>query len=373
MGTKVAVVNDNFKIPLYSSVSGQVVAVEQLLHGSRKRVKHLVIQNDFKYETETAVKPLDVNQASKEELINLTHEAGLVGCGGAGFPTYVKYKFAKDIHTVLINAVECEPFITADYREVKANIDYLILGVEAMLKMAEASSVKIAIKSDKPALITLINQAIANKPALSVVSVPCAYPMGWERTLVYEVFKKRYDQLPSEVGVIVNNATTAIQLGKALTNGSPIVEKVVTFSGDGLKTPKNVLVPVGTKVKDIISKLDGYVSEDVVLLAGGPMMGNAMPNEDFVISAYTNAITVMVHQPRHTIACLRCGSCSEHCPAGLQPVRIMQMDEKGDYQALAKLRPQECIECGLCSFVCPSQIEVTEAVRQAKRRLALKQ
>lgn len=370
VGTKVAVRNDNFTVPLFSSVSGEVVAIEQLLHCSRKRVKHLVIQNDFKYETEQAVKPLDVSKATREELIKLTEDAGIVGCGGAGFPTYFKYKVAKDIDSVLINAVECEPFITADYKEVCHDQEHLVIGLKAMLKMSQAKQMKVAIKKDRRALIAELNELFKAIPEIEVVAVPNQYPMGWERTLVYEVFKKRYNDLPSEVGVIVNNVTTAIQLGKALTSGIPIVEKVVTFSGDGLVKPENVLVPVGTKVKDIVAKLSGYRSENVVLIAGGPMMGFSMPNEDFVITPYSNAITVMESKPRESLACLRCGKCSDYCPAGLQPVRIMQWSDKGDLKALAKLRPQECIECGMCSFVCPSRLEVTEAVRQAKRKVA---
>lgn len=369
VGTKVAVRNDNFTVPLFSSVSGKVVGVEKLLHSSNKQVDHLIIENDFQYDKEQAVMPVDINTTDRETLIDLTMNAGIVGCGGAGFPTYIKYKSAKDIHTILINGVECEPYITADYKEMSHHFDHLILGVEAMLKMAEAKKAVIAIKKDKGRLIDDLKNALKDKSQIEVVGVPNQYPMGWERTVVFEVFKKRYDRLPAEVGIIVNNATTAIQLGLAISQGEPIVEKVITVSGDGIKNPQNVLVPVGTKVKDIISKLAGYTSDDVLLINGGPMMGRTMPHEDFVITPYTNAITVLKTQKFTTLACLRCGKCSEYCPAGLQPVRINQMLAANNYEQLEKLVPQECIECGMCTFVCPSRIEVTEGVRRAKAAL----
>ena len=198
--------------------------------------------------------------------------------------------------------------------------------------------------------------------------VPNVYPMGWERTLVYQLTKKRYDRLPIEAGCIVNNASTAIAFGNAIVNGMPVTHKYLTVSGDAVKNPQNVYVPVGTKVHEIIDAVGGYKDgvDDVVLLAGGPMMGRAVPNDQFVVMAQNNGLTIQKYEKPDTVACLRCGRCTETCPSGLQPVRIASEHKSVDYDTLMRLDVMNCIECGLCTYVCPSKIEVTENVRRAK-------
>jgi len=372
VGTLVAKRNDTMEVPLFSSVSGVVKGIEARMHSSLKSVDHIVIENDFKYELNAPLQTLEIEKASREELVEFTMNAGIVGCGGAGFPSYIKYKTAKGIEAVLINGVECEPYITADYCEMKEYLDYLIVGVQAMVKMADAKKAMIAIKKTKKDLISKIKEVIADKPMIELAEVPDVYPMGWERTVVYQVFKKRYDRLPGEVGIIVNNSTTAIQLGKALKTGMPIIEKTVTVSGDDSITPSNVRVPVGTPVSAIISKLGGYHAENVLLIAGGPMMGKTMPNDDFVVTPYLNAITIFKAKELDTIECLRCGKCSDYCPAGLQPCRINQYEKTKNADTLNQLETNRCIECGLCTYVCPSRIAVTEGIRKAKRLLAIR-
>jgi len=205
-----------------------------------------------------------------------------------------------------------------------------------------------------------------------VKEVPDVYPMGWERTLVYQLLKKRYDRLPSEIGCIVNNATTAIAFAKAIRTGMPIVEKILTISGNGIKTPANVSVPVGVKTAEIVAKLGGYAAEDVLLIAGGPMMGKTIPNDQFVVTPYGNAVTILKTEKIDSVACLRCGRCNDTCPAGLLPVRINNAEQAADLDTIVKLRADQCIECGLCTYVCPSKLDVAEGVRRAKRILQLK-
>ncbi len=370
IGTVVAMRNDNMKVPLFSSVSGEVVSKEVFMCTHLKPAEHLVIENDMKNEVEL-LPQIDYENADKQTLIDYTMNAGIVGCGGAGFPTYIKYKFAPAVHTILINAVECEPFITADYKEIEVNTDLLLVGCKAMLKMADANKVKIAIKKTKTEMIAKLKEVFKNEGNVEIVAVPDVYPMGWERTVIYEVFKKRYDKLPGEIGVIVNNATTAIALGNALVNQMPIVNKIVTVSGDAVASPQNVSVAVGTKVKDIIAQCGGYTVEDGLLIAGGPMMGKTITNDEFVITPYTNAITVLKADPIEDVACLRCGRCSDYCPAGLQPVRINNAEKVKDINRLEKLGVNSCIECGLCTYVCPSKLNVTEGIRKAKRYMSL--
>jgi len=312
---------------------------------------------------------LDAVKATREELITFMMNAGIVGCGGAGFPTYIKYRDAKDVHTLLINAVECEPYITADYKIINDQLDDLVYGVSTMLKMSEAKEAIIAIKKTKKDLIGKVNKALEGQSNIRVQEVPDQYPMGWERTLVYEIFKKRYNKLPGEVGVIVNNATTAIAFAEALKSGKPILEKICTFSGEGLNHPTNVKVPVGVTVKEIVEQIGGYAAEEVIVVGGGPMMGRAQTNDEVVITTSSNAIIIVKPEPVDTIACLRCGRCNDHCPAGLLPVRINNAEAVGDVKLLQKLRADQCIECGMCTYVCPSKIEVTESVRRGKALL----
>ncbi|WP_312654423.1 RnfABCDGE type electron transport complex subunit C [Proteiniclasticum sp.] len=368
-GTMLAKRNDHFTVPIFSSVSGKVLGIEELDHSTGRMIEHLVIENDGKFDFEKPFEPMDAETASVEELVNFMMNAGIVGCGGAGFPSYVKYRGAKGIHTLLINAVECEPYITADYRIIDNQVEDLIYGTKAMLKMSGAKEALIAIKKTKKDLIDKVREALKGQDQMKVTEVPDQYPMGWERTLIYEVFKKRYDKLPGEIGVIVNNATTAIAFSEALKYGRPIMEKICTISGDGLKSPSNVRVPVGVSVKDIVEQIGGYAAEEVRVIGGGPMMGRTQTTDEVVITTSSNAITVLKPEPVDTIACLRCGRCNDHCPAGILPVRINNAEEAGDIKMLTKLRADQCIECGMCTYVCPSKIEVTEGVRRGKALL----
>lgn len=370
VGTKLAVFDARFVVPIYSSVSGKVVAIEEKLHQSLKKVKHVVIESDGKMEK--AVNPtINYETASREELVDFMMNAGIIGCGGAGFPAYVKYKFAKDVEKLIINAVECEPFITSDYKIVESDFDTILVGIKAMLKMSEAKSCDIAIKKSHPELIAHVKEQLQGIDNINCVEVPDVYPMGWERTLVYELTGKRYDRLPGELGLIVNNATTAYMFGKAMLTGEPIVSRMLTVSGDGVKDPKNVVAPVGTAISEVIACAGGYASEDVIVSMGGPMMGGTVTTDAVSVERQNNAITVQNKKVVHDIACLRCGKCSDHCPAGLQPVRINQAAKVKDNDRLGKLDIMKCIECGMCTYICPSKITVTENVRRAKRAYSM--
>ena len=369
VGTKLAICNERMTVPIYSSVSGVVKEIKKVMHSSLKPVAHIVIEPDGKQETISAFAPMDYEKASKEELVTFMMNAGIVGCGGACFPTYMKYRNVKGIEKLIINAVECEPFITADYKMIESNAEEMLLGIRAMKKMADAKEALIAIKTSHPELIAIVQKACENDADIHVAPVPDVYPMGWERVLVRELMHKEYEKLPAEVGAVVNNATTAIAFARALTKGMPIVDKVVTVSGDGVKEPVNVHVAIGTPVHEVIAACGGYTADQVHLIAGGPMMGKTIVNDQWVVDRATNAITVLATKPFDSVACLRCGRCSDHCPAGLQPVRIAQAVKLGDKDAMKKRGALDCIECGLCTYICPSRLDVTENVRKAKRTL----
>ena len=370
VGTQVAARNDHFYVPIFASVSGKVLGVEKRMGQNLRPTDHLVIESDGK---DTKAEDLSTlsNEASGEEVINFMKEKGLVGCGGAGFPTYVKYQTDK-CETLIINAVECEPYITADARIIEEHLDDFRRGVLAMFKASKAKTCMVGIKETKKELIPQLVDLFKDQSAIAVTPVKDVYPMGWERTLVYTLIHKRYDKLPIEVGCIVSNATTAIMLGVAMETGMPIVEKCVTVSGDAVKEPHNVLCPVGTPFSTLVETCGGYTKDCVELIAGGPMMGGAVTKDEVVVGLATNAVTVLEYKPVVEVNCLRCGQCVDHCPSGLQPVNINNAFKANDIERLEKLRPADCIECGMCTYVCPSKIEVTEGIRRAKRALAMR-
>lgn len=366
IGTKIAERNDNFYLPLFSPVSGKVKGIEKRMTAGMSQAEHLVIENDHKNESVQSFEPMDYEKASWEELQEFCKNAGMLGLGGAGFPTYVKYANPENVELLIINAVECEPYLTADYKNIEENAELLKVGALAFHKLSKAKQACIAIKEDKKEQIALLEKTFAGT-AIEVRKVPDLYPMGWERTLVYQLTKKRYERLPIEAGCIVNNAATAIAFGDALLNGKAITHKYVTVSGDGVGNPQNVYVPIGTTAHQIVESCGGYTSEDIMLVAGGPMMGKTINTDDFVIMPQSNGLTVLKNREEEEVKCLRCGRCTETCPSGLQPVRIGMVANIFDYDELLKLRVLDCIECGLCTFICPSKIDVTENVRKAKR------
>ena len=358
-----------FDVPYYSSVSGKIIGQETRFNAVVGRpVPHLVIENDFKDE-KVSLPVVDVENATKEELVEALKEAGLVGLGGSGFPTYVKYQ--KDAELVLINGCECEPYLTTDQVVSPTKTDLLVKGIKILMKAANANKAMVAIKKGKPHLHEALVAAFENEENIEVVEVADVYPVGWERVLIRKVLRKEYDKLPNEVGVVVNNIQTAIAAADALLNGNAVTRKTITVSGNAVARVGNFEVPVGTVAGSLIEYLGGYTEENIILLAGGPMTSKGQMNDKFIIERQTGGLTVLKHIEVKSEACLRCGACTNHCPAGLQPVEIKRAVEAKDVDRMIALNADRCIECGLCSFVCPSKIDVTEAMKKAKLQLRI--
>ena len=373
VGTRIGTRTD-FYVPIYSPVSGVVTGTEMRFDANAGRpANHIVIDNDFKYVREENVLKKVTLENSQEEIYAAIKEAGLVGLGGAGFPTYVKYTNPKGINSLLVNAVECEPYLTTDYHMIKNDTEYLLKGAQLLVKALGASEAVIAFKVHKEDMKEKILELLPQYEGIRIVEVPDMYPMGWERTLVKQVFNKEYKALPGEVGVVVNNAQTVIALGHALLDGETLSKRLVTVSGNGVANPNNVMCPIGTPAKEIIAACGGYASEEINLIPGGPMCGKAVVKEDFALAMHNDALTVLQHVKVESQACLRCGECTMHCPAGLQPVEIQIAVKKGDVDRMLALEAKSCVECGMCSYVCPSHIEVTESMRKAKLQIRVKE
>lgn len=359
----------NLRIPIHASVSGTVVDFAEKTYLNGSKVKCVVIENDNKEQIES--KPIikkRIDEYTKEEFVEIIKEAGIVGLGGAGFPTYVKYESNKRVKVLLINAIECEPFITADYMLVKERCEEILEAINAVLEINGIPEAIIAIKKDNTDLRDIIMNFIGTYPKVKLQYAKSIYPMGWERALIKEVLHENYGKLPIEKGIIVNNISTMYAIYEALKYSKPLIERIITISGDIIKEPQNILVKVGTKVSEIIEVIGGYKRfKDVKLIAGGPMMGVTV-KEDLVVSANLNCVLVFKDEGIELAEeCLRCGKCVENCPARLSPVLIK--DSLKSIDRLKELEPNRCIECGLCSYVCPAKINVREAVKKAKSNL----
>ncbi|HAV20006.1 MAG TPA: electron transporter RnfC [Firmicutes bacterium] len=363
----------DFYVPIFSSISGKIVAkVNRYNPIVGRATSHYEIENDF-LATKAEPLPTVTFNSSREQIVTAIKEAGLVGLGGAGFPTYIKYENVKGIDTLIINGVECEPFLATDFKVGELYAEDVVKGSELFRLASGASKVIIAIKVHKDPVKQALTKVLLSYPNIKLVEVPDAYPMGWERTLIKKLTGRSYDKLPSEAHVLVNNLTTAYAAARALLFGEPITHRILTISGNGIAKPANVLVPLGTPMNLIITFLGGYVSEEVTAFAGGPMSSKAVSDDSFVVQAPMGAFIVIQPVIKHEIACLRCGSCTSACPANIQPIEIKLALDGDNIARLLKLDVMRCVECGLCSYVCPSGIEVTEAVRKAKVKVRIAQ
>ena len=353
-----------FKTYIHSSISGRVTSIEDKTYVNNQKVKCMVIENDFKDEVENlkGIKK-NISEYSKEEFIDTIKKAGIVGMGGAGFPTYVKYDTDTHIKTLIVNAVECEPYITADYMLIKTKIKEILEAIDAILEINKIDECIIGIKKTNLELISLISQYIGTYLKIRIELTPNLYPMGWERSLIKCTTGLTYDKLPIEQGIVVNNVSTIYAIYEALKTNTPIMERIVTITGSGIKNSTNVLVRIGTPLKTILDALE-YKCEDINLIAGGPMMGIALSNDDAMVTKQLNCVILMPLKETVETQCMRCGKCTSVCPAKLAPVLIK--DNLNNAQELKKLQADKCIECGLCSYICPAKINLREYVRKAK-------
>ncbi|HPF83197.1 MAG TPA: RnfABCDGE type electron transport complex subunit C [Bacilli bacterium] len=355
---------NSFETPVFSSVSGTIANIEEVSYQNGKKVKALAIENDYKEEIEKKYElRKNINKMDKQEFIDILKECGIVGMGGAGFPTFMKYKTDQKIKTLLINAVECEPYITADYTIIMEKIEEILETIDHILSINGIEEAIIAIKECNTALIEKVEKYLGTYLKIKVCPVRNIYPMGWERTLIKEVKNCTYDKLPIEKGIIVNNVSTIYAISQALKYNKPIIERIVTFTGEGLRKPQNVLVKLGTKVSDVINNIGG-TKDNIFYVSNGPMMGTLIDN-DLVVTADLNCVLVLENKKDViTKECLRCGKCANFCPANLCPVLIK--DNINNPDKLKELHPEKCISCGLCSYICPSKIDVREYIKKAK-------
>ena len=363
--------------PIYSSVSGTVKGLEQRFNPAGTKVECIVIENDGEYnEVEyDPVKPLD--EMSREEILDMIARAGIVGMGGAGFPTRVKLspKEPDKIDYIIANCAECEPYITADYRRMLENTEELVSGMRIVLSLFPNAKGIFAVEDNKKDCIEKLNHAVADEPRMDVKALMTKYPQGAERQLIYAVTKRAINSsmLPADAGCIVDNVETLIGIHTAVAAGKPLTERVVTVSGDAVEAPGNFRVLLGTNHRELIEAAGGFKTEPEKLISGGPMMGFAMVTLDAPVTKTSSSILAFMEDEvskNPETACINCGRCVEACPSRIIPSRLADYARRHDEESFVAMSGLECVECGSCSYVCPAKRQLKQAIG-AMRKIAL--
>lgn len=364
--------------PVHSSVSGTVKKIEGYLTSSGKEGTVIVIESDGLMTPDPSIKAPEIT--SFEDIFDAARNSGLIGLGGAGFPTSVKLDPKKigSIDTLVLNGAECEPYITSDTRTMIVDAENIKYGIELLLRHSEIKKVAIGIEKNKPECIKHLKGVFWDMPMVKIVPLPSRYPQGAEKVLVHNTVGRVIPEgkLPGDVGVIVMNVTTIATLAKYIKTGMPLVEKCITVDGGAIAEPKNIIVPVGTSVAEAIEAAGGYKCEVGKILFGGPMMGVAIYDDTNPIMKNCNAIVALSREqaePKDEYPCIHCGRCVEYCPMKLNPTlfaRALNLDDAAERaERLENASINLCIECGCCSYVCPSARPLVENNRLAKAEL----
>ena len=362
IGQKIGDAQSDFSVPVHSSISGEVIAVNSYA---------ITIKNDnmsewFMLNTESK------NLYEKEELLKEIKESGIVGLGGACFPTHIKLNPPPDakIDTLIINGAECEPYLTCDYRLMLEEGELIFDGIEIVEKILNPKNIYIGIEENKKnAIIKLRDLGNNRKSKVEIVALKEKYPQGAEKQLIYAITGRKVPvgKLPFNVGVVVHNVGTIHAIAGAINLKKALIERVITVSGDCISEPKNLRVKIGTTLEDVVNKCGGFTEELSKIIFGGPMMGVTQSTLDVPIVKGTSGVVFLKNIPLTEEGnCIRCGKCIVSCPSGLMPVRIMECSKNNEFDNAEKYFATSCIECGLCSYVCPSKIEILSYIRNAK-------
>lgn len=375
VGQKIGEASSFMSANTHSSVSGVVDAITTMTNSMGGTDQYVVIKTDGLQEVSEEVKPPVVE--NYQDFLAAVKESGLVGLGGAGFPTHVKFnlKDLSAVDTLVVNGAECEPYITTDYRTIVDKTQDLLDGARAVAKYLELKDIYVGIEDNKPKAIELLKQQTANDPAFHIVSMPASYPKGAEKVIVYECTGRviKEGQLPFQAGVIVSNVTSLAFLGQYLKTGMPLVTKTLTIDGSAIAEPKNVVAPIGAMFQDIVAFCGGYKEEPVKMLMGGPMMGITIYSDELPMTKNNNAMLAFGAQAAKVYeetACIRCGRCVRACPMNLMPAAIETAYKLKKVDELKALKVNLCIECGCCSYVCPAHRSLVVTNKMAKRLIA---
>lgn len=373
-GQKIAEAGGFVSAPVYSSVSGTVKAIEPRFNPTGAKVNCIVIENDGEYkEVEyPAVKPVD--EMTKQEILAAIGEAGVVGMGGAGFPTKVKLspKEPDKIDYIIANCAECEPYITADYRRMLENPEELVAGMKIILKLFDNAKGIFGVEDNKPDCIEKLKELTKDEPRMEVLALKTKYPQGGERQLIYATTGRAINSsmLPADAGCIVDNVDTVVAVYKAVVMGMPLMNRIVTVTGDAVVNPMNFSVPVGTDFQEVLDAAGGLKGPVEKIISGGPMMGFAMFDLHVPVTKTTSALLCLTTDEvahSETTACINCGKCVSACPEQLLPTKLATFAEHKNEDMFQKYNGMECIECGSCSYVCPAKRNIAQEIKSMRK------
>lgn len=377
-GQKIGEASGFISANVICSVSGTVKAVEPRRVASGAMVNSVVVENDGEYQSVDGMgTDRDPLKLSKQEIRDIVKEAGIVGLGGAGFPTHVKLtpKDENAIEYVLVNAAECEPYLTSDYRMMLEEPEKLIGGLKVMLQLFEKAKGVIGIENNKPEAIKKIQEMVKDEPRIEVCELQTKYPQGGERSLINAITGRKVNSsmLPADAGCIVDNVDTVIAIYMAVCKTTPLMRRIVTVTGDAIANPQNYNVKIGTNFQELIEAAGGFKNEPEKLIAGGPMMGMALFGLDIPVTKTNSALLCMTKDEvaaNEPTPCIRCGKCVSVCPSHIVPVMMMKAALKGDCEKFEKLNGMECVECGSCAFICPAKRPLTQAFKEMRKTVA---
>ena len=374
-GQKIADAGGFVSVPLHASVSGTVKGIEKRLNATGSMVDCIVIENDQQYQ-ETEFQEARLEDLTKEEILNRIKEGGVVGMGGAGFPTHVKLapKDPSKIEYILVNGAECEPYITSDYRRMIEEPEKVVKGLQVILTLFDSAKGYICIEDNKPDCIAKMKELVKDIDRIEVKEMMTKYPQGGERTLIYAATGREINSsmLPADVGCVVDNVETVISVYKAVILGRPVNSRVVTVTGDGIKEPKNLLVLAGTDMSELVDAAGGLKGKIAKAISGGPMMGFALYDLHVPCTKTTSAFLFLEHDAvseaqEIQTACINCGRCVSVCPGHVLPARLAKLAERGDMAGFEALDGMECCECGCCSSICPAKRPLTQSIKSMRK------
>ena len=361
-------------VPVHASVSGKVLAVKSHRHPGGGDVLSIVIENDYQDTLDQTLEPhMDADNLTPDEILAIVREAGIVGMGGASFPTSVKGQSSLGkVDTLLANACECEPYITADDMLLRTYPEQVLEGMKLMCRVLQPKRAVLAVEDNKKDAISTLERLIANEPQLELKILPTRYPQGAEKQLIQAVTGRQVPPggLPSAVGCAVFNASTFASVYKAVILGQPLTRRIVTVTGEGVRQPQNYIARIGTPFSELIEAAGGLTGDAWKVIGGGPMMGTAQADLEAPVVKGTNAVLCLSqaqNDERERHICIRCGKCLSVCPMNLQPLYLYRYERAGDLAALERLHIMDCIQCGCCAYTCPGKLPLVECFKAGKQ------